>query len=151
LSLPTPPPIKVVVTQEEETSFPLESIPSSSKTQTIPLDTKTSPSNIPLSPKIHAAFVSFKTLSSPCSPTIHNPMASANISRNRMDAIVATRYAPLILPQPINALPVGDYLKYILKFTGEEDITAKEHLADFYSYADNLSIEDEDVWMRVFV
>jgi hypothetical protein len=57
----------------------------------------------------------------------------------------------LCLPQPMNALPVGDYLKYMPKFTGEEDITAEEHLATFYSYVDNLNIENEDVWMRVFV
>jgi hypothetical protein len=37
------------------------------------------------------------------------------------------------------------------KFTGKEEITAEEHLAVFYSYADNLNIENEDVWMRVFV
>ena len=37
------------------------------------------------------------------------------------------------------------------KFTGEEDITVEEHLVSFYSYADNLNIENEDVWMRVFV
>jgi hypothetical protein len=34
---------------------------------------------------------------------------------------------------------------------GEEDITAEEHLVAFYSYADNQNIENEDVWMRVFV
>jgi hypothetical protein len=68
-----------------------------------------------------------------------------------MDAIVAARYAPLILPHPMNPLPAGDYLKYMPKFTGEGDITAEEHLAAFYSYADNLNIENEDVWMRVFV
>jgi hypothetical protein len=68
-----------------------------------------------------------------------------------MDAIVATRYAPLILPHPVNPLPAGDYLKYMPKFTGEGDITIEEHLAAFYSYADNLNIENEDVWMRVFV
>jgi hypothetical protein len=78
-------------------------------------------------------------------------MAGANPPRNRMDAIVAARYAPLVLPQPMNALPAGDYLKYMPKFTGEEDITVEEHLAAFYSYADNLNIENEDVWMRVFV
>jgi hypothetical protein len=55
-------------------------------------------------------------------------MAGANPPRNRMDAIVATRYAPLVLPQPMNALPAGDYLKYMPKFTGEEDITIEEHL-----------------------
>jgi hypothetical protein len=78
-------------------------------------------------------------------------MAGANPPLNRMDAIVATRYAPLVLPHPMNPLPAGDYLKYMPKFTGEGDITAEEHLAAFYSYADNLNIENEDVWMRVFV
>ena len=68
-----------------------------------------------------------------------------------MAEILAARYAPLVLPQPMNALPVGDYLKYMPKFTWEEDITAKEHLSSFYSYADNLNIENEDAWMRSFV
>jgi hypothetical protein len=94
---------------------------------------------------------SLQTSSPPGSPTPVVPMASANPPLNRMDAIVASRYAPLILPQPMNPLPTGDYLKYMPKFTGEEDITAEEHLAAFYSYADNLNIENEDVWMRVFV
>jgi hypothetical protein len=78
-------------------------------------------------------------------------MAGANPPPNRMDAIVAARYAPLILPHPMNPLPTGDYLKYMPKFVGEGDITAEEHLAAFYIYADNLNIENEDVWMRVFV
>jgi hypothetical protein len=37
------------------------------------------------------------------------------------------------------------------KFKGEEDIITEEHLATFYSYAVSLNIENEDVWMRVFV
>jgi hypothetical protein len=78
-------------------------------------------------------------------------MAGANPPLNRMDTIVDVRYAPLVLPHPMNPLPAGDYLKYMPKFTGEGDITAEEHLAAFYSYADNLNIENEDVWMRVFV
>jgi glycosidase len=68
-----------------------------------------------------------------------------------MHSIVAARYSLLLLPHPMNALPAGDYLKYMPKFTGEEDTTVEEHLATFYSYADNLNIENEDVWMRVFV
>jgi hypothetical protein len=40
----------------------------------------------------------------------------------------------------MNALPAGDYLKYMPKFIEEEDITVEEHLAAFYSYADNLNI-----------
>jgi hypothetical protein len=97
----------------------------------------------PLSSPVH-------TPSPPSSPPLNIPMAGANPPQNRMDAIVAARYAPLVLPHPMNPLPAGDYLKYMLKFTGEGDITAEEHLAAFYSYADNLNIENEDVWMRVF-
>jgi hypothetical protein len=78
-------------------------------------------------------------------------MAGANLPRNRMDAIVVVRYAPLILRHPMNSLRVRDYLKYMPKFTGEEDIIAEEQLSNFYSYVDNLNIENEDVWMRVFV
>jgi hypothetical protein len=78
-------------------------------------------------------------------------MVGENPPRNRMDAIVAARYAPLVLSQPMNDLPVGYYLNYMLMFTREEDITAEEHLATFYNYADNLNIENEDVWMRFFV
>jgi hypothetical protein len=104
-----------------------------------------SPVRTPFSPSpVH-------TPSPPSSPPLNVPMAGANPHQNRMDAIVAARYAPLILPQPLNPLPAGDYLKYMPKFSGEGDVTAKEHLAAFYSYADNLNIENEDVWMRVFI
>jgi hypothetical protein len=51
----------------------------------------------------------------------------------------------------MNVLPLGYYLKYMPKFIGEEDIIAEEHLAAFYSYVDNQNIENEDVWMRVFI
>jgi len=91
------------------------------------------------------------TSSPPGSPLPNIPMAGANPPLNRMDAIVVARYAPLILPQPMHPLPVGDYLKYMPKFTGEEDVTGEEHLAAFYSYADNINIEHEYVWMRVFI
>jgi len=52
-------------------------------------------------------------------------MTGANLPRNIMDAIVDVRYAPLILPQPMNALLVGGYLNYMPKFIGEEDITVE--------------------------
>ena len=67
-----------------------------------------------------------------------------------MDAIFVARYSPLVLPQPMNALPAGDYLKYMPKFNGEGEVTAEEHLADFYAYAGNLNIEHEDFWMIIF-
>jgi hypothetical protein len=56
-----------------------------------------------------------------------------------------------VLPNPLNSLPPGDYIKYMPKLTREENITAEEHHAAFYSYACNLNIEHKDVWMRVFV
>jgi hypothetical protein len=142
----TPPPIKFFVTKEEETSYPLQPIPYSSKTHPFSMKTEIHPSYIPFSPKLHT----IKYPSLPCSPTVQNPMIGANAPRNRMDAIVVSRYAPLILPHPMNSLPTGDYLKYMPKLTGEEDITVEEHLVAFYSYGNNLNIENEDVWIRVF-
>jgi len=44
-------------------------------------------------------------------------MVGASPPRNRMDAIMDSRYAPLVLPQPTNSLLVGDYVKYMPKFT----------------------------------
>jgi hypothetical protein len=78
-------------------------------------------------------------------------MVGANPPRNRMDEILASRYAPLVLPQPMNALPATDYLKYIPQFTGEGDVTAEEHLSSFYRFTEIQAIKNEDVWMRVFV
>jgi hypothetical protein len=67
-----------------------------------------------------------------------------------MDAIVVSRYGPLILAQLLNALPIGGYLKKLPKFTREGDITVEEHLAYFYTYVDNYIIVNEDMWMRIF-
>jgi hypothetical protein len=92
-----------------------------------------------------------KYLYQSCGP---KPMTRVDINDNNQssnNAIVAARYAPLVLPQPMNSLPVGDYLKYMPMFIGEEDITAEEHLSTLYSYVDNLNIENEDVWMSDFV
>ena len=69
----------------------------------------------------------------------------------KMERILVVSYAPLILPNPLATMPTGDYLKYMPKFTGEGDFTVEEHLEDFYSYAENINIEQEDVWTRVFV
>ena len=61
------------------------------------------------------------------------------------------RYVPLNFPNLLFAMPTGDYLKYMTKFIGEGDFTAEEHLEAFYSYAENINIEQGDVWTRVFV
>ena len=69
----------------------------------------------------------------------------------KMERILVASYAPLNFPNRLSAMPTGDYLKYMPKFTGEGDFTTEEHLEAFYSYADNINIEQEDVWIRVFV
>jgi hypothetical protein len=122
-SFTTPPPVKVVSFTERETSVPSSPVAFSSNPLLFPFPPR---SSVPASP--------VRTPSPPGSPPAIIPMAGANPPRNIMDAIVAVRYAPLVLPQPMNALPAGDYLKYMPKFTGEEDIITEEHLAAFYSY-----------------
>jgi hypothetical protein len=140
LGFPTHPLVTTIVTKEGKNYFPLNPIPSSSNTQPFPLI-----------PRNTVAILPIQAPCPPCSPTFHIQMVGAKPHRNIMDAIVATRYAPLVLPQPMDPLPAGDYLKYIPNFTGEEDINTEEHLSSFYSYADNHNIENEDVWMRFFV
>jgi hypothetical protein len=70
---------------------------------------------------------------------------------NRMDAIVATRYVPLILPQVMYSFLPNDYMKYLPRFNGEGGVTAEENLSSFYSFADNFNVEHADVWKRLFV
>jgi hypothetical protein len=147
LGFSTPLSVKNFAAKEVGTSSPSHTLPSSSKTQPVVVKTKTPLSSILSSPNMHTT----KSPSPPCSPRMQNQMAVVNPLANRMDAIVATRYAPLVLPQPLNSLPPKDYFKYIPKFMGEEDVTIEEHLVSFYNYADNQNIENEDVWMRVFI
>jgi hypothetical protein len=124
----TPPPVTTVV-EGREISVPFSSKAYFPDLLQFPSHSVSSTPVLPL-----------QTSLSPSFPTPVVLMAGANPPLNIMDAIVATRYAPLILPQPMNPLPAGDYLKYMPKFTGEEDITVEEHLTAFYSYADNLNI-----------
>ena len=68
-----------------------------------------------------------------------------------VDRMVVSRYAPLVLPQPLNPLPRGYYQKYLPRFNGQSETIAEEHWDAFLSYADNQNIEAKDVWMRMFV
>ena len=69
---------------------------------------------------------------------------------NRMDAIVAATYAPLVLPQPLNALHGGYYQKYLPRFNGQGEVTLEEQWNSYFSYADNQNIENQYVWMRIY-
>ena len=68
-----------------------------------------------------------------------------------MDRIVEEMYAPLLLPHPLNALPGGDYKKYLPRFNGQGEVTIEEHWNPFFNYVDNQNIEAKDVWMGMFI
>jgi hypothetical protein len=87
------------------------------------------------------------------SPILLTPLAlsTANMAADRMDQIVAARYAPLVLPQVMYAFPPNDYMRYLPRFNGDGSVTVEEHLSSFYSFADNFNVEHVDVWMRLFV
>ena len=46
-------------------------------------------------------------------------------AHTKMDRIIVSRYRPLILPTPLNAMPTGEYHKYMPKFTGTEGVTGE--------------------------
>ena len=54
----------------------------------------------------------------PSSKPANLNMTAQNQPLDMMDQMVAARYAPLVLPQPLNALPSGDYQKYLPRFNG---------------------------------
>jgi hypothetical protein len=70
---------------------------------------------------------------------------------NRMDAIIAARYAPLVLPVVLHALPTIDYMQYLPRYNGEGEITTEENLVSFYRFDENFNIDYSDVWMGLFV
>ena len=65
--------------------------------------------------------------------------------------MVVARYAPLVLPQPLNALPGVDYQKYLPRFNGQGETIAEENWDAFLSYVDSQNIKEKDVWMSLFV
>jgi hypothetical protein len=70
---------------------------------------------------------------------------------DRMNAIIVSRYAPLVFPVGLHALPATDYMKYLPRYDGEGDFIVEEHLVAFYIFADNFNIDYVDVWMMLFV
>ena len=68
-----------------------------------------------------------------------------------MDRMVATRYAPLVLPQPLNAILGGYYQKCLPMFNGQGETIAEEHWDAFLIYANNQNIEAKHLCMSMFV
>ena len=103
---------------------------------TVPLHQPNS-SNFP-PPSQHSSTNQSNSSSSISSPRMAQP-------QNRMAAMVAAIYDPLVLAQPLNALLGGDYQKYLLRFNGQGDVIAEEHWNTYMSYVDNRNFENEDV------
>jgi hypothetical protein len=93
--------------------------------------------------------------SPPLSPTSSSSASTTKVVMvvplTRMEQILANRYAPLVFPNPLSAMPTGDYQKYMPKFTEAGEYIAEEHIEAFYAYAENINISEEDVWTRVFI
>lgn len=60
------------------------------------------------------------------------------------------RYAALVLPANLENFLDG-YPKHLPRFNGETCPSAKDHVSAFLDFADNMNIEREDVYMRLFV
>jgi hypothetical protein len=69
---------------------------------------------------------------------------------NLMDAIRASRYGPLVLPNNLHSLRENDYMKYLPSFDNEGETIVEEHLTTFYSFLENFQVDYDDVWMRLF-
>jgi hypothetical protein len=82
--------------------------------------------------------------SPPSSPAnssfVSTPNTAMAAPLTKMEQILANRYAPLVLPNPLSAMPTEDYHKYMPKFTGAGDYTVEEHIEAFYAYAKNINI-----------
>ena len=95
----------------------------------------------------------FPKVKAPTSSQTHTTSIMATQTPNRMDGIMASRYASLVFSQPLNALLGGDYLKYVprfngqveARFNGQVEVTTEENLNAYYDYANNQNIENEYV------
>jgi hypothetical protein len=70
-------------------------------------------------------------IQTPSASTYTVIMTSTPQNLTKMEKFVAARYAPLVLLNPLNAMPTGDYQKYMPKFSGVEEVTVEEHLEFF--------------------
>jgi hypothetical protein len=99
-SFTTPPLVTIVATAQR-----VASIDSS------PLSFSLNPPLFPLPPGSSFLVSPFRAPSPLSSPPPNIPMAATNPPMTRMESIIVARYAPLVLPQPLNALLADGYLK----------------------------------------
>ena len=63
---------------------------------------------------------------------------------------MAARYAPLVLPQVLNDMPV-DYQRKIAIFDATQGIIAQQHVEKMNEFFDLHELEEENVATRLFV
>jgi len=63
--------------------------------------------------------------------------------------IIQDRYAALVLPGQLNNFP-DEYLKHLPRFNGQTSFYVEDHFTAFLEFVDNMNIEHEDVYMRLF-
>jgi hypothetical protein len=79
-------------------------------------------------------------VSTPVAPiNLHIVIAQA-MDANRMDVIIDSIYAPVVLPTGLHALLATNYMKYLPRYNGEGDFTIEEHLVSLYNFADNFNL-----------
>jgi hypothetical protein len=104
---------------------------------------------------VYLSFHTQGTVSYPTSLIFLTPKTQTpkieNMVVNRMDEIVAARYAPLILPRVMFTFAQNYYMRYLSRFNGDGGVIVEDHLSSFYIFADNFNVEHPDVWMRLFV
>jgi hypothetical protein len=77
------------------------------------------------------------------------PSKQAPITTSQSVSAMANRYAPLVLPANLNAMPT-DYSTKIKQFGDDEAYTARQHVQWFKDFCDLLEVVDDDVKMRLF-
>jgi hypothetical protein len=120
----TPNPSVITSVSASSSSFPHTSQPQTTPHQTI---TSSSPSTTQTSTVIPT-------------PAVVSPLPTA----------MANRYAPLVLPANLGAMP-QDYQSKITPFDGTGTYTAQQHTKKMTDYFEIYEIDTDDVQMRIFV
>lgn len=110
------------------------------------------PSSPPHNHTPHQLPSSTSSWSSSSSPSSYSSTQTPHTQPSTIEfqLIVQARYVALILPTNLNVFPAG-YLKYLPRYNGETSPSAKDHLQAFLDFVDNMNIEQENVYMRLFV
>jgi len=95
--------------------------------------------------------LTFQNLGSPVSHLIASTVNESLSSRFHFvpPPIMATRFAPLVLPMPQHDLP-QNYSQRIRLYGVDEDVTTQQHLNHFIDFIDLEEVDYEDVKMRLF-